>query len=151
MKKQQIILSICFILTITFISFSPSLKNDFANWDDNFYVTENPLIMELSWKSIKTIFNQYYIGHYHPLTLLSYSLEYYFFKLNPLVYHLTNLILHLMNGLLVFLMILMLKGGVLTSLVVSLLFGIHRLQVESVVWISERKDVLYTFFFLGSL
>lgn len=151
MKKQQIILSICLILTITFISFSPSLKNDFANWDDNFYVTENPLIMELSWKSIKTIFNQYYMGHYHPLTLLSYSLEYYFFKLNPLVYHLTNLILHLMNGLLVFLMILMLKGGVLTSLVVSLLFGIHPLQVESVVWISERKDVLYTFFFLGSL
>ncbi len=150
-KKHQIILSICLILTVTFISFSPSLENDFVNWDDDSYVTENPLIMELSWSSIKGIFSQYLMGHYHPLTLLSYALEFHFFKLNPFAYHLTNLILHLMNALLVFLMILMLKGGILTSLVVSLLFGIHPLHVESVVWISERKDVLYTFFFLGSL
>jgi tetratricopeptide (TPR) repeat protein len=91
------------------------------------------------------------MGHYHPLTLLSYALEYRFFKLNPFAYHLTNLILHLMNGLLVFWLIWMLKGGVLTSLVVSLLFGIHPLHVESVAWISERKDLLCSFFFLGSL
>jgi tetratricopeptide (TPR) repeat protein len=150
-KKQQILLSICLILTVTFISLSPSLENDFVNWDDDSYVTENPLIMELSWNSIKEIFSQYLMGHYHPLTLLSYALEFHFFKLNPLAYHVTNLILHLMNALLVFLMILMLKGGILTSLVVSLLFGIHPLHVESVIWISQRKDVLYTFFFLGSL
>ncbi len=105
----------------------------------------------MSWRNIETIFDSIYMGHYHPLTLLSYSLEYRFFKLNPFAYHLTNLILHLMNGLLVFWLIWMLKGGVLTSLVVSLLFGIHPLHVESVAWISERKDVLCSFFFLGSL
>jgi len=151
MKKHIIVLSLYLILAITFFSFYPSLKYGFVNRDDNFYVTENPLIKELSWENIKTIFSHPFMGHYHPLTLLSNSLEYHFFKLNPLVYHLTNLILHLMNGLLVFLMTFMLKGGVLTSLVVSLLFGVHPLHVESVVWISARKDVLYTFFFLGSL
>jgi tetratricopeptide (TPR) repeat protein len=151
MKNHKIILSLCLILAIPSIFFFPSLKNDFINWDDQQYVTENKMITEWSWRNIETIFDRTYMGHYHPLTLLSYSLEYRFFKLNPFAYHLTNLILHLLNGLLVFWLILMLKGGVLTSLVVSLLFAIHPLHVESVAWISERKDVLYSFFFLGSL
>jgi tetratricopeptide (TPR) repeat protein len=151
MKNHKIILSLCLILAIPAISFSPSLKNDFLNWDDPQYVTENKMITELSWRNIETIFDSIYMGHYHPLILLSYSLEYRFFKLNPFAYHLTNLILHLLNGLLVFWLIWMLKGGVLTSLVVSLLFGIHPLHVESVAWISERKDLLCSFFFLGSL
>jgi tetratricopeptide (TPR) repeat protein len=151
MKNYKIILSLCLILAIPAISFFPCLKNDFLNWDDPQYVTENKMITELSWRGIETIFDSIYMGHYHPLTLLSYALEYRFFKLNPFAYHLTNLILHLMNGLLVFWLIWMLKGGVLTSLVVSLLFGIHPLHVESVAWISERKDLLCSFFFLGSL
>ena len=151
MKKHKIILSLCLVLAVLSISYLPCLKNDFINWDDQQYVTENKLIMEWSGGNIETIFNSFYMGHYHPLTLLSYSLEYRFFKLNPLIYHLTNLILHLMNGLLVFLFIFLLRGEVLTSLMVSLLFGIHPLHVESVAWISERKDVLYSFFFLGSM
>ena len=151
MKKRDLIISIGLILAITFISFFPSLKNDFVNWDDNSYVTENNLIMELSWETIKTIFNHFYMGHYHPLTLLSYSMEYLFFKLNPFIYHTTNLILHLCNSLLVLWLVLILTGRLFTSLVVALLFGIHPMHVESVVWISERKDVLYSFFFLGSM
>ena len=151
MKNHKIILSLCLILAILAISLFPSLKNDFINWDNQQYTTKNKTITELSWRNIETIFDRTYMGHYHPLTLLSYSLEYRFFKLNPFAYHLTNLILHLLNGLLVFWLILMLKGGVLTSLVVSLLFGIHPLHVESVAWIFERKDLLYSFFFLGSL
>ena len=151
MKNHKIILSLCMILAIPAISFFPCLKNDFLNWDDQQYVTENKTITELSWRNIETIFDWTYMGHYHPLTILSYSVEYRFFKLNPFIYHLTNLILHLMNGLLVFCLMMMLKGGVVTSLVVSLLFGIHPLHVESVAWISERKDVLYSLFFLGSM
>jgi protein O-mannosyl-transferase len=151
MKNHKIILSLCLILAIPAISFFPCLKNDFLNWDDQQYVTENKMITEWSWRNIETIFDSIYMGHYHPLTLLSYALEYRFFKLNPFAYHLTNLILHLMNGLLVFWLMVMLKGGVLTSLVVSLLFGIHPLHVESVAWVSERKDLLCSFFFLGSL
>jgi len=151
MKNRNILLSICLILAIPSISFFPCLKNDFINWDDQKYVTENKLIMELSWSNIGNIFNNFYMGHYHPLTLLSYMLEYRFFKLSPFIFHLTNVVLHLMNSLLVFWFVLLLRGEVLTSLVVSLLFGIHPLHVESVAWISERKDVLYSFFFLGSL
>jgi hypothetical protein len=151
MKNHKILLSLCLILALPAIAFLPCLKNDFINWDDQRYVAENKIIMGWSWNNIKSIFNRTYMGHYHPLTLLSYSLEYQFFKLNPLIYHLTNLVLHLMNGLLVFLFIFLLNGEVMTSLMVSLLFGIHPLHVETVAWISERKDVLYSFFFLGSL
>ena len=151
MEKRKIIISICLIFTITFVSFFPSLKNDFVNWDDDKYVTENPMIRDLSWKSIKAFFNSFFTGHYHPLTLLSYSIEFKFFKLNPFAYHTTNFILHLFNGLLVFWLFFMLTGGIPTSFVVALLFGIHPLHVESVAWISERKDVLYAFFFLGSM
>ncbi len=151
MKNRETFISICLVLIITFISFSPSLKNDFINWDDNQYVYENPIIMGLSWENLKTIFSKFHMGHYHPLTLLSYGLEYQFFQLNPSAYHTTNLILHLFNSLIVFWLIIMLRGGILTSLVVALLFGIHPLHVESVAWISERKDVLYSFFFLGSM
>jgi tetratricopeptide (TPR) repeat protein len=151
MKNYKIIPSLCLVLVIPAISLFPSLKNDFINWDDPQYVTENKTITELSWRNIKTIYSSFYMGHYHPLTLLSYALEYRFFKLNPFAYHLTNLILHLLNTLLVFWLIWMLTGGVWICLGVSLLFGIHPLHVETVAWISERKDLLYSFFFLGSM
>jgi hypothetical protein len=66
-KRREIIISVCLILVITFISFLPSLKNDFINWDDNEYVTENIMITDLSWENIKAIFSHFYMGHYHPL------------------------------------------------------------------------------------
>jgi len=150
-NRQKIIFSVCLVFVITFISFFPSLKNGFVNFDDHQYVTENRMIMDLSWGNIKTIFKTFYMGHYHPLTLLSYGLEYQSFQLNPSGYHTTNLILHLSNSLLVFWLIGLLRGSLLTSFIVALLFGIHPLHVESVAWISERKDVLYSFFFLGSM
>ena len=150
MRNRKIIFSICFILGITWLTLSPCLRNDFVNLDDHRYVTENRLIMDLSWKSIKSILSQFHAGHYHPLTLLSFSLEFHFFKLNPLAYHTTNLLLHLINSLLVFWLIRWLKGSLFTSWVVALLFSIHPLHVESVAWVSQRKDLLYSFFFLGS-
>jgi len=150
MRNGKIIFSICFILGITWLTLSPCLRNDFVNLDDHRYVTENRLIMDLSWKNIKSILSQFHAGHYHPLTLLSFSLEFHFFKLNPLAYHTTNLLLHLLNSLLVFWLIRWLKGSLFTSWVVALLFSIHPLHVESVAWVSQRKDLLYSFFFLGS-
>lgn len=150
MKKRNLLISIGLILAVTFTSYFPSLKNEFVNRDDNSYVTENPLIMELSWENIKTIFDTSYMGHYHPLTLLSFSIEYVFFKLNPFIYHATNLTLHLCNSLLVFWFIFLLTDNLLPSLIVALFFGVHPMHVESVAWVSERKDVLYSLFFLGS-
>jgi len=80
--------------------------------------------------------------------MLSFAMEYHFFQLNPFVYHLTNLILHLMNCLLAFWMIYLLCGSAGVAFITALLFGIHPLHVESVAWITERKDVFYSFFFL---
>lgn len=90
------------------------------------------------------------MGNYHPFTILTFAIEYYFFGLNETGYHTVNLLLHLMNAILVFRAVLLLgnKGGV--ALIAALFFGIHPLHVESVAWVSELKDLLYTFFFLAS-
>ncbi len=149
--NRNLTLSIGFVLLVTFLPFLPSLQNGFVNRDDNSYVTENDLITEFSWENLKTIFSTPFMGHYHPLTLLSYLLEYSFFHLHPFIYHLTNLIIHLCNTLLVFWLVFLFTKNLLTSLIVALFFGFHPMRVESVVWISERKDVLYAFFFLGAM
>src|SRR3989339_240809 len=151
MQKRNIIFSVCLILIVTFISYHSSIKNDFVNWDDNLYITGTNKIRELSLKSIVNFFTSYDIVLYNPLVSLSFAIEYKFFKLNPHAYHLTNLILHLINCLLVFWLIVLLSKKASVSFIVALLFGIHPLHVESVAWISERKDVLYALFYLGSI
>ena len=150
-NNRKFLLSLFIISGITFTVFSPSLNNGFVNWDDNIYVTENPIIRNLSIQTIRTIFTNFYSANYHPLTLLSYTIEYSIFKLDPRGYHRTNLILHLLNTFLVYWMIYLISNSNICSMIVALLFGIHPLHVESVVWIAERKDVLYSFFFLGSI
>ena len=151
MKKFKIIIFIFLILIITLNSFYPSVKNNFVNWDDNLYVTENSVIRSISLANLKNIFTSFFISHYQPVTIFSYLLEYHFFKLNPFNYHLTNLLLHLLNCLLVFWVIYMLTGRISISCLTALFFGIHPMQVESVAWISERKNLLYAFFYLGAM
>ncbi len=150
-NKKNLFISIGLILFITVLSFLPTLKNDFVNWDDPQYVTENRTLEYPSWENLKTIFTDFYMGHFHPLTLLTYLCEYQMFHLNPLPYHLTNLLIHLANSLLIFWLIRTIGCKDLTSFLVTLLFSIHPIHVEPVAWISERKDLLYSFFFLGSL
>ncbi len=151
MKKNQILVFAILILAISFASFLPSLNNGFIGGDDFNYVVRNPLIRDLSWPGIKNIFTSIHLGLYKPLTMLTFALEYHFFKLNPRIYHLTNVILHLLNSLLVFWLILLLSRKAWVSFIVALLFGIHPLHVESVAWVSERKDVLYSLFFLSGI
>ncbi|OGS39426.1 MAG: hypothetical protein A2551_00675 [Elusimicrobia bacterium RIFOXYD2_FULL_34_30] len=151
LKKWQKFVLLFFMLTVTFISYVPSLKNDFTNWDDNMLVKENRVIRDLSFKNIKYIFTSYNSGLYDPLVSLSFAIEYKFSKLNPRTYHTTNLILHLFNCLLVFWLFNLISKKVFVSFFVALLFGIHPMHVESVAWISERKDVLYALFFLGAM
>ncbi len=145
------------ILAITFLVFLPSLQNKFVNLDDPQYLINNPAVHTLNVVNIKLIFSEQFVGNYQPLTMLSYMLEYKIWELNPFGYHLTNLVLHLLNTLFVFLIIqkigsfLFKSNALLVAFLTSLLFGIHPLHVESVAWISERKDVLYGFFFLWSL
>ncbi len=152
MKNIRLIIPACLILIAVLLSFSPALKNNFTNWDDDLYVTANPLIQSASIVNAGHILTSFHMSHYHPLTLFSYMLEYKFFKLNPFGYHLDNLLLHLLNTLFVFWLIYILtRGSILVSFIVALLFGIHPMQVESVAWIAERKNLLYASFYLGSL
>lgn len=149
-KPMKIIVLIALILIITVIAFLPALKNGF-NYDDDLYLRENSFIRSLSFHNCKKIFTSFFVGNYQPLSILTYSLEYNFFRLNPFSYHITNLILHLLNCLLVFWLFYLLGGSFFVAFITGILFAVHPLRVESVAWISERKDVLYAFFSLGAL
>ena len=142
------------ILLITFAAYFPSLQNGMLKtWDDQAYVTNNNLIKSLSPTSISKIFKEDrgLYANYHPLTTLSLAVNYHFSKDKPFAYHFTNLLLHILNTLLVFLFIFHLsKNNLVIAAVSTLLFGLNPIHVESVAWISERKDVLYAFFFLTS-
>lgn len=140
------------ILAITFILFLPALKNGFTNWDDVLYVTSNPLLKALNGEGLKAIFSTPVVSNYHPLTILSLAINYQFAELNPTTYHMTSVLLHVINTGLVFWFIWVLSSGNRwVSAFVALLFGIHPMHVESVAWISERKDLLYTLFYVAAM
>ncbi len=139
------------IAVATLVPFLGSLDNEFVSWDDAIYVTENRLIQELSWKSVSKIFSSPRKKTYVPLSALSLAIDYSLWELDPFGYHLTNLLLHLINTLLVFCLVRRLAHRLLPALIAALLFGVHPMHVESVAWISERKDVLSTLFFLTAL
>ncbi|HZV71972.1 MAG TPA: tetratricopeptide repeat protein [Saprospiraceae bacterium] len=137
------------VLALTFLLFIPVLRNGFTNWDDILYVTSNPLLKDLSFSGLKAIFSTPVVSNYHPLTILSLALNYQVAELTPWTYHLTSIFLHVINTFLVFWFIFKLSAGnKWVSAGVALLFGMHPMHVESVVWISERKDLLYTLFYL---
>ena len=149
-KVYKVLLALTLVLTL--IVFSNSLNNDFiVNWDDDSYILNNSTIQQFNKESIKEIFTTFYGGNYHPLTTLVYALEFKWFNLNPKSYHLINLLFHLFNVLLVFFFIKELTKKNIAAIITCVLFAIHPMHVESVAWISELKDVLYTFFFLLSM
>lgn len=139
------------ITSLTIVAFAPSLNNSFTNWDDNVYVTENPDIRTISSENLNKIFSSQYQGNYQPLTMIVYMVQYQFFQLNPAAYHYTNLAIHIINSLLVFVLLFVFTKSNSISLISALFFAIHPLRVESVAWIAELKDVLSAFFFLLSL
>ncbi len=139
------------VIILTAILYFPSLQNGITSFDDDFYILKNPFLRDHSWQGIVAIFTSYYAGNYHPLTTLTYLFEFSNFGDNPLPYHILNLALHLANTWLVLKLAEKLSGRKITALVVCVLFAVHPMHVESVAWISERKDVLYTLFYLWAL
>jgi len=139
------------ILMLTCIAYFPVFTNEFTNWDDNIFVTSNELIRSFSLSNMLTWFTKPFVGQYQPFVLLSFALDYSINGYNPLIFHITNLLLHLVNTFLVFRFIDLLFKNTFVALLTSLLFGIHTLNVESVSWITERKNVLFTLFYLWSL
>ena len=139
------------ILVICGILYYQTRYYDFVNWDDDRNVFENELVKELDWQHVKGIFTSSVIGNYNPLPIFTFAVEHHFFGMNPNVMHITNLILHLICVFFVFQFMRLLQLPPWLAAFAALLFGIHPMHVESVAWITERKDVLYAAFFLPAL
>lgn len=159
------------VLLLTLIAYWPTFNNDFTNWDDDLYVADNRLVTQFDvagmfaldvGQAIGAVFDEkvaedldntaFVAGNYHPLTIFTLALNYQMTGLDPLSYQVTNVLLHLLNTFLVFLLVLALSGRKpLVAIVTAALFGLHPMHVESVSWVAERKDVLYSAFFLGGL
>lgn len=145
---------------VTFIIYLPSIGNGFVSWDDAKYVYENLWIQSLDLAFLKRAFTEVYFSNWHPLTMITYAVDYALWGLNPLGYHLENNILHAINTALVAVLSVRLitiarplsaPAAFAAGFVPALLFGIHPLHVESVAWVSERKDVLCALFFIASI
>src|SRR6185436_1427079 len=137
------------VLILTAAFFLPMLNNGFTNWDDELYVTQNPLLKGPDWEGM---FTRAEASNYHPLTMVSLAFNYIIGGFDPFSYHLVNWLLHILNTGLVFLFVHKISGRKnFVAAFVAIIFGVHPMHVESVAWISERKDVLYAFFFLLSL
>lgn len=140
------------IVALTAAVFYNSLFNDFTNWDDPVYVEGNQYIKKFNAQNLAYIFKHDIAANYHPFTMLTLMANYLQGGLNPFPYHLWNYVLHLLNVLGCFWFLYHLSNRRLfVALFGALFFGIHPMHVESVAWISERKDVLYTLFFFPAL
>jgi tetratricopeptide (TPR) repeat protein len=133
----------------TFAAFWPVNGHEFINYDDDKYVTENPHVRAgLTGKGIKWAFTTIHANFWHPLTWLSHMLDCQVFGMNAGRHHLSNLLLHAANTVLLFLVLGRMSGALWRSAFVAALFAMHPLHVESVAWVSERKDLLSTFFWM---
>jgi tetratricopeptide (TPR) repeat protein len=149
-RRPTLVCSLWLALAI-FVFFAPALKAEFLNWDDNHHIFLNRHITSIAPANIRSIFLSSVNGTYIPLTILTFALEYKFFQLNPAFYHLDNLLLHLLTVLLIFRLGLNLQLPRPAAFMAAMIFAIHPMHVESVVWVTERKDVLYALFYLSSL
>lgn len=155
------------VAVLTFVIYLPALGNKFVNWDDITYVTGNLNIQAVNSSFFKWIFN-FNAANWHPLTWISHAIDYSIWGLNPLGHHLTSIAIHSANVFLLCILFIylvlntqqtesipdkerLLKKALIAGVTASLLFGIIPVHVESVAWVSERKDVLSTFFFLIAL
>ncbi len=150
-EKRNVILSLL-LVAATLALYNPVNRHPFVNYDDDRYVTENPHVHNgLGWDTITWAFTSTDQANWHPLTWLSHTLDYRVFHQNPAGHHFTSLLIHAANAMLLFLLLALATGRTWPSLFVALLFALHPINVESVAWVSERKNVLSTFFFLAAI
>src|SRR5207249_3480803 len=147
-------------VVLTFIAFAPSLLSQFVDWDDLENFTVNPFYRVLGWSHLKWMWTTTLLGHYVPLTWMTLGADYLVWGMNPAGYHLTNVVLHCANVALLYFVTLRLLGAAMPATAghplawrlgaafAALVFGVHPLRVESVAWITERRDVLSGFFYL---
>ncbi|MBS1852301.1 MAG: tetratricopeptide repeat protein [Acidobacteria bacterium] len=141
---------LCLLLLLAILAaYTPAIHNGFVNFDDEPYITRNPHIAQgLTGQTVKWAFSQYYEANWHPLTWLSHALDVQLFQLNPGGHHAMNVLLHGVNAILLFLLLQYATGFTWRSLAVAALFALHPINVESVAWAAERKNVLSMLFLL---
>jgi protein O-mannosyl-transferase len=152
-SRRELSLLLAFILvTVTLLLYAPSLRNGFINFDDSDYIAQNSRVLHgLSWNNLAWAFTTTFQGNWHPLTWLSLMATAQFFGPKPLGFHLVNLLLHILNVVLLFFLLQKATGFLLRSVTVAALFAVLPLNVEAVVWASERKSVLSTTFLVLAL
>ena len=145
------------LAAVALLVFSPALLNGFVEWDDHINLLENPSYRGLGWTHIRWMFSTTLMGHYIPVTWLSFGLDYTLWGMNPFGYHLTNNLIHAANTAVFYLIALRLLGKASTltggtlraaGVMAALFFALHPLRAESVAWVTERRDVLSGLFFL---
>jgi tetratricopeptide (TPR) repeat protein len=144
---------VCFALVaITWLVFGQTLRHDFVSYDDHVYIQDNPIVRNgLSAEGLIWAFTHKHASNWHPLTTLSHMVDCQFFGLNAGGHHFSNVLLHSIAVVLLFLVLQRMTGAFWQSAFVASLFAIHPLHVESVAWVSERKDVLSAVFFMLTL
>lgn len=150
-EKRNVVL--CLLLVVaTLALYNPVNRHPFVNYDDDRYVTENLHVHDgLTWDTIAWAFTATEQGNWHPLTWLSHALDWQLFHRNATGHHFTSLLIHAANAVLLFLFLAYATGRVGPSWLVAALFALHPINVESVAWVAERKNVLCTFFFFAAL
>lgn len=149
--RPELVVSLLLVVSILYI-FSPLRHNEFIKFDDDLYVTENQYVQEgLSIKGVIWAFTSTRASNWHPLTWLSHMADCHMYGLNPGMHHTISLILHILNSLLIFWFFNRITGSMWPSALVAALFGLHPINVDSVAWIAERKNLLSTFFCMLAL
>ena len=136
----------------TLLLYNPAGRYAFTNYDDDLYVTENSHVQQgLQWDSVRWAFTTTAVANWHPLTWIAYELDWQLFHENPTGYHYGNVLLHATNTCLLFFVLLQATGFLWRSWMVAALFALHPINVESVAWIAEQKNLLSMFFLLAAL
>lgn len=136
---------------LTFAIYASSLPHPFVRWDDGLLIYENPALRSITPSTLKTIFTTFDPELYIPLTFFTYQIDYLIGGTHAAIYHIGNLLWHTLNALGVAWLVFLLSRRKWAAIFCGLLFAVHPLHTEAVAWASARKDVLSTFFFLGSL
>jgi 4-amino-4-deoxy-L-arabinose transferase-like glycosyltransferase len=150
-KIRPHLLPVIVLSCLTFVVYANTLGHDFLlNWDDRLYVVDNETIQGITGEHLKDAFTRFYIGNYAPLHIISYMIDYTLWGMRPSGYILSNVLIHAVNGILFYLLLFRMNRRRALGFIAAFIFLLHPVQVESVSWISQRKNLLAMFFFLLS-
>ena len=150
-ERTKLLFAAFFIFLLVLFIYYPSLHFDFSGLDDNDFIVRNPDIKSFSFDRIWRLLSHPYLTLYIPVTMLSYFVDYQLWYLTAFGFRFTNIVIHFLNSLLVLVWTKRLSENFLIALSSALIFAIHPVQIESVVWIAERKNLLSTFFLFPAL